>query len=1216
MRMFDSRQSVEFQQLFPCKDEPIPNSLPIPCRHLLVPVFSDTELAEVVQSDGRLGPILVSASTAARALLRNPFNLWMVIHLLNSGATLDWISNLQSEVQLLDRYWHFRVDSRSDFLSRRRVLTTLSDKMVKTNTLSVPLRDVTELEIPDSVFKELLSDEILSKTETDRVSFSHNILFDFAVSRLLLDETHIIPFVQEGPARSLFYRPSIAYFMARLWFIDRKSFWTTIEPFFEKSPTMSSISAITPANVIYDAVRAEEDLKPIFELPDAKRGRAIVFVLRSILAFEGLNSSRRRLWQGFLTSALAVMDIAFVNEFLSLTDVGVNRVDVSRDEKRDFANIAVGLLRWLWRLSESSIDASYAQNLSNVAAARLLPAIIQSYALIPVAATEVVQDIEKRFGNMRASANEAFRVASNIEAIIANKPEVAANFFVSVLGFQDTSEQETNIGSAIVPLTSNRAQDFSISHYILEQKFSLLLTTDFRLATRTAVRAITGEVNLKEGNTVAELSAYKGQFQYRGKIARIISDRSDIWDSSYKDYTSLKLLQRVLQALAEKIESDNISVEEIRDVLGEIAAANSYAVTWKRILGFAPRNREFLAAISDLLQVPELLGGPETAFVAGEAIQKGCEEGIYSQEELAKIEGAILSLPESSIASIYRDPLMVRNQLLGCIPEAMLGNEAKKIIQQLREKSGVPPNVPSFKMGPVSYGTPSPEDWLQRQGVQTEQPENRVLLDAVQPLKEFEGRFLNSVPSEADCEAIGDRLRDTYTLLRSSGAADARVVTDILTTVTAVAKEILRCEKLAEDWPIVTNCRAIIFFAAEYLYPPTSKDADASFDRPMWSPTPRIEAAQGIMRYAARWGLDTDTQLLVEKLSRDVSPAVRFQVASSLVLLYEKNREFFWKIANRSLAEEHATGVLVAISRSAAHPHIASSDRRAVLEWESNLLARPLPSQRPEDVLEVIADSLTQLYVYYGDTNASQILQRFERAATEHSFQLGQMALSASHYLARGIDSSGPSDGEVRSRANEILLRVLTAADDTIGRALQQTDSKREHDDAGGKEALTSALKIVDNVVFRLYLVLGVNQRLARDDVRPVVAEPARRNLFFELGPLWKKLTAPLATGNRLLAAQTTHNLMEIFSSCIQYDPAYVLQLAADILKAYNWGYAFDSMAKAEIVKFADVILADHKDVLRDPHNASNLASILNIFVEAGWTEATQLIMKLDGAIR
>jgi hypothetical protein len=290
------------------------------------------------------------------------------------------------------------------------------------------------------------------------------------------------------------------------------------------------------------------------------------------------------------------------------------------------------------------------------------------------------------------------------------------------------------------------------------------------------------------------------------------------------------------------------------------------------------------------------------------------------------------------------------------------------------------------------------------------------------------------------------------------------------------------------------------------------------------------------MQYVGRWGLDTDTQLLVEKLSRDVTPAVRFQVASSLVFLYERNREFFWKIANRSLAEEHATGVLVAIARSVAYHHIASSDRRAVLEWESNLLTRTLPSQRPEDVLEVVADSLTQLYVYYGDSKASQILQRFERVVTEHSFELGQMALSASHYLTRGIDSSVPSDAEVRSRANEILLRALTAADDTIGWALQQTDSSR---DAGGKEALTSALKIVDNVVFRLYLMLGVNQRLTRDDVRPVVAEPAARgNLFFELGPLWKKLTAPLPTGNRLLAAQTTHHLMEIFSSCIQYEPS------------------------------------------------------------------------------
>jgi hypothetical protein len=59
-----------------------------------------------------------------------------------------------------------------------------------------------------------------------------------------------------------------------------------------------------------------------------------------------------------------------------------------------------------------------------------------------------------------------------------------------------------------------------------------------------------------------------------------------------------------------------------------------------------------------------------------------------------------------------------------------------------------------------------------------------------------------------------------------------------------------------------------------------------------------------------------------------------------------------------------------------------------------------------------------------------------------------------------------------------------------------------------------------------------------------------------------------------------------------------------------------DQMAIGEIVQFAEVILADHKEILKDATNASNLASILDQFVEVGWPQAMQLVMKLDSSVR
>ena len=157
---------------------------------------------------------------------------------------------------------------------------------------------------------------------------------------------------------------------------------------------------------------------------------------------------------------------------------------------------------------------------------------------------------------------------------------------------------------------------------------------------------------------------------------------------------------------------------------------------------------------------------------------------------------------------------------------------------------------------------------------------------------------------------------------------------------------------------------------------------------------------------------------------------------------------------------------------------------------------------------------------------------------------------------------------------------------------------------------------VIDSAVFQLYLIFRVNENLVRENL-PSLDDPQRMKLFVELEPIWKLLLGPIGPQHKgVLPAQTTHHLMELFRTTVSYDPPGVLQLAADLFKGFNMGYQSDQMAIGEIVQFAEVILADYKEILKDPTNISNLASILDQFVEVGWPQATQLVMKLDGAVR
>jgi hypothetical protein len=60
----------------------------------------------------------------------------------------------------------------------------------------------------------------------------------------------------------------------------------------------------------------------------------------------------------------------------------------------------------------------------------------------------------------------------------------------------------------------------------------------------------------------------------------------------------------------------------------------------------------------------------------------------------------------------------------------------------------------------------------------------------------------------------------------------------------------------------------------------------------------------------------------------------------------------------------------------------------------------------------------------------------------------------------------------------------------------------------------------------------------------------------------------------------------------------------------------FESDSIQEIVKLVEHVLADHRDVLREPLIAKDLGEMLDLFVRAGWPQAMSLTFRLDEAIR
>ena len=192
VRTFDASRSETLLELFPGSGAPPRTEFQmgqVHCRHLVVPMLSEDETSQAVTTIRGLDRIYERGSPDFQGLLHNPFNLWLAEKLLSAGVNPTTLSDVSSEVQLLSLFWRQRVATGLTSLRRRSVLTDIARAMVETRQLSLR-QDALYRREDDDVWRDLFSSEVLTELDTtgQRVAFAHNILFDFAVSFLLIED--------------------------------------------------------------------------------------------------------------------------------------------------------------------------------------------------------------------------------------------------------------------------------------------------------------------------------------------------------------------------------------------------------------------------------------------------------------------------------------------------------------------------------------------------------------------------------------------------------------------------------------------------------------------------------------------------------------------------------------------------------------------------------------------------------------------------------------------------------------------------------------------------------------------------------------------------------------------------------------------------------------------------------------------------------------------
>jgi hypothetical protein len=1194
IRTFDLDQSDELQQLFfGSRMNPATRQF----RQVIVQPFSDADLEQVAGQTPGLQIVLEACGVEFRELLRNPFNLQLVVQLLEHGTGVHELSTIQSQVQLLSKYWNVRVEHLPDGHDRKALLHAVVQRMVDRRALSVPENVVYTPGLGPALMA-LKSAEILRKSITDRLSFTHNIIFDFAAARLLLDEEAIFTFILQDKSRTIFYRPSLSFFFHYLWFQDRSVFWNVAFRFFG-SEELPERARVVAATAIYETVGHPDELNPLIDGTSQTAKLGIAVVLRAVQAFGGLQSKRRKLWLSFLSHLAGHLDLQFVNEYVALVNIASETPGPGEEEV--IYGMAESLLRWMWGLG-STLGERQAMQLADVGAVRVFPVVMKFFHANPKASRLIVTDVMDRFGSPLSGPSEAFWLAHGARPIIENDPRLAVEVYRRMFWYNETREDKTTLGgSMLLPLISNRRQDFSTARYVLLQAFETFLQLAPIEAARAAAESVNAETERERPTESAEAEIAQFSFSFDGHEIAYRSDFSEIWDWGTGRHEGLQLLSAALNRAAELLSTEKDHAVG-RSMLREVVLRSTCARALKRLLEAAALECSvFYPQLSELLTVPQLISAPEITIAVGELLKVAYAQRLVSHSDAMAIENAISRIPECTVILRYEKPESIRNRLLMCIPEGEIhSKELRELARKLAEEKQVRDNKPYHQVTSFARQA-STYDWMREQGADTTQAENSTILEAIKPLEEFERKFLNETPSLEECAGIEPYVRQVTDLM-SELTPHRAVGEHARGTLYAAAGTLLKNSSLSKEDPLAQLCRDAVLKGAIDPSPEFNPEHHLRFDMPSWGGLiPRIESAQGLCHILWNWGPDAEVVAAFERLSADKVPAVRFQVAAGLTGLYKHGAtEKFWTLTGKMLSNEPTAGVMLALVDVLGR--VAGTEPQRVVRLLSGALERGLPFTERSELLRNVMSIFTGLYVGRNDQGADDQLRRFEADPARYHAELGTEIFIASHYF-------GEEPG-ARLRARELLQRIISA----VYESLRDIAVSPVSEDKG--QQFSELLRLLDEVSFRVFIALDVDPQLRQGGSG--LSDLARRDLYFELKPVIALLSLrPAIPGDHYLAPNAAHNLMQTLNAVFAYDPATVINYGAAVCRASaRLNYHFDPSAIGEMVKLVEHVLADHRDLLQDTAVADAVGDMLDIFVRAGWPQAVQLTFKLDQAIR
>jgi DNA replication protein DnaC len=787
VRTYDATKSQELLDLFGNRDDTAPTqdaNNKILCRHFTIPLFNKNEILQALSQIGCPKSVYDAGSNDFKNILANPFNLWLLEKILSTLPAEDirrTFSKVRSEVQLLDLFWYRRIEAADNENDRLSVLEEIALKMVEQCSLSIRQNNIRKTLI-QTAWNDLLSDEILTKVSSTgkRVAFSHNILFDYAISVLLIDDEpqHLEKFILEDRSRPLFLRPSLTYFFTRLWYYENSaSFWRVFWYILQRdqSVPLRLVARLVPTSVIANEARDIKKLMPLVEelrSTSETANRAIMWLLQS---YRTLQIERDTLWIDFFDQISAHLHANFAWDLATLTSDILERAPKTETSIIDpCGRIGRRLLKWVWQERKTRENDWY----DHLGGRWAVPLVAKTYHTNVEKSRVLLEKVLKLIQEDNFPIDFLSMLTEHVDKIWDHDPEFLTSVYFTVFTHYETSDRQIILGGSILPMATPRHQAYGLCQYRLVRHLPNFLQTSPLIATRTVIQSLNSFIigthvirNLQRDMVLEDLVE---DFDFREKSGHFLKD-GYISDVGTHTSQTIEIADALFEFIEELAKSDDSRLGLLLDVFRDEVVV---AFFWKRLLKTAAQfPKVFAPHLFELCIAKPIQMSLETSYELGLFLAAAASE--FTPNQRHQIEESILALPKETEDNIKSLQQLRRDCLLAQIPMSLLATDAaREIREKMERENSVPVNQPHVSFS-ITSETVTEEKWLQEKGVDLTTPENQELYRFFNPLDEFISNWRNDIPTAAAIRLTFPRLEKAYATVKGDTGADKEIINSL-----------------------------------------------------------------------------------------------------------------------------------------------------------------------------------------------------------------------------------------------------------------------------------------------------------------------------------------------------------------------------------------------------------------------------------------------------